>query len=272
MTADRWTQVVRQQLGLGRLLPLGLARDGAWITEDAAEQVLRRAAAGVPGVRLGRLRIALADPDGPYAPAVPAPPSALAPGPLRVTAEFGAAAGLTALGGDSLPATADRLRLALSEAAAHRLGLEVSEVDLQVTDLLTESSAVTPKEGTEPSAGRVNDVGEAAGPEGAQGAGDAEGTKEPREAKEPKDPEEARIAAVVRAVPGVARLTDALGRSVDISTPDGSDAAVPRRHVRVELAVSSDGRAVDVARAVRTAVAEAARDTPSVAVLVTAVG
>lgn len=71
MTADRWAQVVRNQLGLGRLLPLGLSRDGAWITESAADAVLRRAATAVDGVRLGTLRIALADPDGPYASAVP---------------------------------------------------------------------------------------------------------------------------------------------------------------------------------------------------------
>ncbi|MET7388859.1 nucleopolyhedrovirus P10 family protein [Streptomyces sp. NPDC005529] len=252
MTADRWAQVVRQQLGLGRLLPLGRSRDGAWITESAADAVLRRAATAVDGVRLGALRIALADPDTPYASAVPAPPSALAPGPLRVTAEFGAAADPTAPGSDPLPATAERLRLALSAAAAQRLGLDVSEVDLQVTDLLTD-----PPERPESNKEEGEGVREAAGP------------KEP---KVPSDPEAARIAAVVRAVAGVTSLTEALGRSVDITTPAAAEPAVPRRHVRVELAVSPDFRAVEVARAVRTAVAEAARDTPSVAVLVTAVG
>lgn len=266
MTADRWTQVVRHQLGLGRLLPLGLARDGAWITEDAAESVLRRAAAGVTGVRLGTLRIAPADPDGPGTPAVPAPPSALAPGPLRVTAEFGVAADPTAPGADSLPTTAERLRLALSDAAARRLGLEVAEVDLQVTDLLTEPWAGAADKVRASSAGPADDAREAADPHL------AEEPEEPMEPKESKDPEEARIAAAARAVPGVTRLTDVLGRSVDIATPAAPESAVPRRHVRVELAVSADGRAVDVARAVRTAVAEAARDTPSVAVLVTAVG
>ncbi|MGA6226178.1 nucleopolyhedrovirus P10 family protein, partial [Streptomyces umbrinus] len=48
MTADRWTQAVRNQLGLGRLLPLGGPHDGAWITEAAATAVLRRAARSVP--------------------------------------------------------------------------------------------------------------------------------------------------------------------------------------------------------------------------------
>ncbi|MDF3147647.1 nucleopolyhedrovirus P10 family protein, partial [Streptomyces sp. T21Q-yed] len=62
-TADRWTQAVKRQLGLGRLLPLGGPHDGAWITEGAAEAVLRRAAEDMRGVRLDALRIALVDPD-----------------------------------------------------------------------------------------------------------------------------------------------------------------------------------------------------------------
>ncbi|MGW0417238.1 nucleopolyhedrovirus P10 family protein, partial [Streptomyces collinus] len=40
MTADGWTQGVRHQLALGRLLPLGGPRDGAWIAEGAAAAVL----------------------------------------------------------------------------------------------------------------------------------------------------------------------------------------------------------------------------------------
>ncbi|MCZ9338699.1 nucleopolyhedrovirus P10 family protein, partial [Streptomyces sp. TRM76130] len=32
-TADRWARTVREQLGLGRFLPLGTPPDGAWITE-----------------------------------------------------------------------------------------------------------------------------------------------------------------------------------------------------------------------------------------------
>ncbi|MGV9574766.1 hypothetical protein ACWDRX_37960, partial [Streptomyces nigra] len=34
-TADRLQRAVRRQTGLGRLLPLGGARDGAWIFEKA---------------------------------------------------------------------------------------------------------------------------------------------------------------------------------------------------------------------------------------------
>jgi hypothetical protein len=66
-------------------------------------------------------------------------------------------------------------------------------------------------------------------------------------------------------------LTDTLGHPIHITDTPGEDPALPRRHVRVELAVSTDERAVDVARAVRAAVSGALTDTPSVAVLVTAV-
>lgn len=175
MTADRFTQAVRQRLRLGRLLPLGGPRDGAWISEEAAEAVLLRAAKDLPGVRLGPLRIGLADPADAHEPAVPPPPSALPPGPLRVTAEFAAALS------EPLPTTAHRLR-ALLAAAADGLGLAVAEVDLRVTDLLDEES--------EPAPVRRSDAARPA----EAGGGD-----------------EGRAAAAVLAVPGVARLTDLLG-------------------------------------------------------------
>jgi hypothetical protein len=68
----------------------------------------------------------------------------------------------------------------------------------------------------------------------------------------------------------VSRLTATLGRPVDV-TELPQESALPRRHVRVELAVRADHRAVEVARRVRTAVTDALPDRPSVAVLVTAV-
>jgi hypothetical protein len=135
-TAD----AVRRRLGLGRLLPLGGATDGAWLTEQAADTVLRRAAAEVSGVALGRLRLALTDPDAAAAPAVPAPPSALPPGPLRIEADFAASARAP------LPAAAAALRAALF-TAAELLDLGVTEVDLRVTELLDgapEERAPTP--------------------------------------------------------------------------------------------------------------------------------
>ena len=62
-------------------------------------------------------------------------------------------------------------------------------------------------------------------------------------------------------VPGVVALTRVLGSAVQHT----------EGHVRVELATAQDHRALDVARAVRGAVAEAAEGRPTVAVLITAV-
>ncbi|MGW4167795.1 nucleopolyhedrovirus P10 family protein [Streptomyces chartreusis] len=238
-TADRWTQAVRHQVGLGRLLPLGGAHDGAWISEQAAEAVLRRAAGDMRGARPGALRIALCDPEDTQDPAVPAPPSALPPGPLRVTADFAATAA------EPLPATADRLRALLRAAATERLGLTVTEVDLRVTALLDEDA--------EPDSVRPPEPAQASGPAG---------------------PDEERVTAAALAVPGVHRLTAALGglgHAVHIEQRQGT-AALPHRHVRVEIAVDGDHRALDVAREVRERVRAALNDRPTVAVLVTAVG
>ncbi|MFE7649733.1 nucleopolyhedrovirus P10 family protein [Streptomyces phaeoluteigriseus] len=245
MTADRWTRAVREQLGLGRLLPLGEPRDGAWIAEEAAEAVLRRAVRELPGVRLGVLRIAVADPERTDEPVVPAPPSALPPGPLRVTADF-AAADL-----EPLPATASRLRTALAVAATERLGLVVAEVDLRVTALLDEETG-DERPAPQPASGRSP---RAAGATGAAREGD-----------------EARVAEAALAVPGVSALTDVLGRAVRLEERQDGTAALPRRHARVEIAVRADHRALEVAREVRSAVSDALTDQPTVAVLVTAVG
>jgi hypothetical protein len=245
MTAQRWTQAVRQQLRLGRLLPLGGARDGAWISEEAAGAALRRAARDLPGVRLGPLRIGLADPAETHEPAVPPPPSALPPGPLRATADCAATAS------EPLPAAAARLRAVLA-AAAENLGLSVAEVDVRVTALLDEGTEPAPVRQPEP--GRPAEAGAGADDAGDEDAGD-----------------EGRAATAALAVAGVARLTGLLGRPVHIEERQGEN-ALPRRHVRVELAVDADHRAVDVARQVRATVEQALADHPTVAVLVTAVG
>ncbi|MEU0647311.1 nucleopolyhedrovirus P10 family protein [Streptomyces umbrinus] len=232
MTADRWTQAVRNQLGLGRLLPLGGPHDGAWITEAAATAVLRRAARSVPGVRLTAVRLSLTDPDSAPEPAVPPPPSALPPGPLRITADFAATPA------EPLPATASRLRTALASAATDRLGLTVTEGDLRVTGLLEEAPGTAEKD-------------EPMGPSG-----------------DPDlrlDADESRVAAAVRAVPGVTRLG-----AVHITAGSGTT-SLPRRHVRVEFETAASTRTLDVARAVRTRVTKALPDHPSVAALVTAV-
>ncbi|WP_033317792.1 hypothetical protein [Streptomyces yerevanensis] len=252
MMADQWTRAVRRQLGFGRLLPLGGPQDGAWLTESAAEPVLRRAARHVPGVHLGTLRLALADPDQTYVAAVPPPPSALPPGPLRISGEFTA----TLVTGEPLPTLAFRLRTTLASAATERLGLTVTEVDLRVTGLLEEGDAgVTEDDEADVRRDEPDEPPRTAEPE-----------------PEP-DGDESRVAAAALAVPGVARLTGTfggLGRAVHIEEHAG-EAALPRRHVRVELEVHADRRALDVAREVRAAASEVLPDHPSVAVLVTGV-
>ncbi|MFI6805775.1 nucleopolyhedrovirus P10 family protein [Streptomyces luteogriseus] len=240
MTADRWTQAVRHQLGIGRLLPLGDARDGAWIAERAAEAVLRSAAWDAPGVRLDALRVAVAGTEDTEEPAVPAPPSALPPGLLRVTAEFAATASRP------LPTTASLLRATLATAATQRLGLMVTEVDLKVTGLLDDEGPA--------------DTGAAARLPELPAAARAEGG------------DEARVAAAALGVQGVLRLTGTLGHPVHIEELPGEDAALPHRHVRLELAVGAGRRARDVAREVRTAVRRVLPDHPTVAVVVSAIG
>ncbi|WP_320780818.1 nucleopolyhedrovirus P10 family protein [Streptomyces sp. CRN 30] len=237
-TADRWTRTVREQLGLGRFLPLGDARDGAWIAERAARDVLLSVAAGLPGVRLEHLRIAPAEPDEAAEPVVPPPPSALPPAPLRVTADLAATAS------EPLPATAARVRATLAEAAALRMGLVVSDVDLRVTALLDAAP--------EPAAPDERAAGE-------------------HDGKPAGDGDEGRAGRAALAVTGVTRLTGTLGRPVHFSEPP-AEAVLPRRHVRVECAVGADLRTVEVARRIRAAVSEALPDHPTVAVLVTAVG
>ncbi|MEU5183732.1 nucleopolyhedrovirus P10 family protein [Streptomyces longwoodensis] len=260
-TADGWTRAVRAQVGLGRLLPLGGPRDGAWITEDAVATVLRAAGREVPGVRLGRLRVGPADPaDEPgatdaagagqeaYGPVVPVPPSGLPPGPLRVSAECAAGPA------EPLPSAAARLRAVLAAAAAERLGLTVTEVDVRVTTLLDEDPAPEPA----PEPGREREAARLDVPDGG---------------------DEARVALVALDVPGVAGLTGrlgGLGRAVHLEYPRPGEtreaAALPRRHARVELALRPGHRAVDVARQVRTAVGDALTDHPTVAVVITAIG
>ncbi|MBK3578064.1 nucleopolyhedrovirus P10 family protein [Streptomyces sp. MBT65] len=250
MTADAWTRAVRQQLRLGRLLPLGDRRDGAWITERAAEAVLRGVAQHVRGVRLGALRIALTDPADAHEPAVPPPPGALPPGPLRITADFAAVAT------EPLPTTAAALRTALATAAAERLGLVVVEVDLEVTALLDHMDDVD----------RVDDVDHP--------VADIDHVDDLDLMVNVDDGGESRIIAVALAVPGVARLTGALGglgRAVHLEERQ-DDGALARLHARVEVAVRADHRALEVAREVRARVGEVLPGRPTVAVLVTRVG
>lgn len=278
MTAQRWTRDVRQRLGLGRLLPLGDARDGAWLAETAARAFLERAAADLPGVRLDAVRIGLADPADVSDPAVPAPPSALPPGPLRVTADLAATAT------DPLPAAASRVRAALATAATEGLGLRVTEVDLRVVALLEgdpgprETDRVVGRAGPEDAtaAGATGSHGGVYGV-GADGTHTAAGAggKGPGTGGDEVATDEERATAAALAVPGVAGLTGSLGglgRPVHLEEREQEGTALPHLHARVELAVLPGHRPVEVARAVRTAVAQALPERPTVAVLVTAVG
>jgi hypothetical protein len=253
---DRLARTVREQVALGRLLPLGEAADRAWITENAAVAALRRAADALPGVRVGALAVELdGDEDGgggdgasgglpqaapggtseaapvgaPDGPGGAAPVGALRYGPLRITADFAAALD------DPLPRTAEKLRAALWASAREGLGVPVRAVDLAVTGLLDELPA--------PDAVREGVVVEGEGPpevtDGAAGG--------------PAD----RVAAAALAVPGVLRLTRRLagfGGGVRVrDTPDG-------RRVQVQLAVAAGYRPYAVARAVSAAVTAAAED------------
>lgn len=135
MTEGDWERAVREQVGLGRLLPLGAADDGAWIAERAAAGALRRAAADVRGARVTGLRVGLdgdvEDAGGRAGPGVgPAPVSALPYGELRISAECDAAVDRP------MTATAEALREALLRGAEELLGLRVTAVDVHVAGLL----------------------------------------------------------------------------------------------------------------------------------------
>lgn len=235
---------MREQVGLGRIVPLGGARDGAWIAERAVGVVLRRAVSReVPGVRVDGVRVGLVDAEGVgERPVVPAPLGALGVGALRLDVEF------AATGGRPLPEISAVLRGVLGEAAAEGVGLRVVEVDLRVTELL--DAEPVPERGAEP--------------EAREAAGEPVGSG---------DSEVGRVGAAVLGVSGVSRLTGVWGRAVHMTEEarEGGAAALPRRHVRVDLAVGAGARPLDVAREVRGVVASVATGGPTVAVLVTAV-
>ncbi|MGW0875807.1 hypothetical protein ACWD3Z_35760 [Streptomyces sp. NPDC002740] len=251
MKTEAWTQAVRHQFDLGRLLPLGGPDDGTWITEQAAVRALGHAATGIPGVRLESLRIGSAPFEPVSEPAVRPPAGALPPGPLRIEAAF------TASLEQPLPETADRLRSALLSAAAERLGLATVTADLRITDLHGGSETVlgprtseramepAPEAGAARSAPPVTGTGSMWAPVG-------------------------QLADLATAVPGVARLTAVLG-SRPVKLEDHDDP--PGRYIEVQLAVAPGHRPLEVARAVRAAVADAAiTDAPgpvTAAVLIT---
>ncbi|MFC9131106.1 hypothetical protein ACFT4A_30265 [Streptomyces sp. NPDC057099] len=245
------TQAVRHPLDLGRLLPLGGPDDGTWITEQAAVRALGHAAAEIPGVRVETLRIGAAPLEPVSEPAVRPPTGALPPGPLRIEAAF------TAPLGQPLPHTAGQLRSALLNAATEGLGLATVTADLRVTDLdegpETDVGSRTSKGAMKP----APDAAAARSSPPAAGTGFLRGPV-------------VELADVAAAVPGVARLSAVLG-SRPIKVADHDDP--PGRHIEVQLAVAPGHHPLEVARAVRAALAEAAtsdtRGRVTVAVLIT---
>ncbi|WNI19552.1 nucleopolyhedrovirus P10 family protein [Actinacidiphila sp. ITFR-21] len=246
---DRLTRTVREQTALGRLLPLGGPGDTAWITESAAVLVLRRAADGLPGVRLREAGVHLVDWEVADVPAA-APVGALPHRPVRVEAAFEAAAD------EPLPLTAQRLRDTLWDAATAGLGLAVTAVDLRITGLLPDGPAA-------PAAAEV-----------------LEGVVVP-------DPEEgpvsarsgpaAAVGAAALAVPGVQRLSRRpTGLGPGVRVRDVPADAPTARHVQVRIAVAPGYVALAVARAVAAAVTAAAGPgapgAVAAAVVVTAAG
>ncbi|MCM2391541.1 hypothetical protein [Streptomyces albipurpureus] len=176
---------VRNRLGLGRLLPLGTAADGAWLTEEAAVAALRVAGARVPAVELGRVRLSLADPETAAVSPVPPPPSALPPGALRIEAGFSTSTS------QPLPLVASQLREALWTVATQELDLLVEETDLQVTGLLDPSVEAPGKDHRESPESAPPPGGRPARPEGP-------------------------AALAASAAPGVAHLTATLGSAVHL--------------------------------------------------------
>ncbi|NLU74776.1 hypothetical protein HCC61_19190 [Streptomyces sp. HNM0575] len=272
MDAEGLSRAVRQQLGLGRLLPLGDAADGAWLVESAAVAVLRRAVSeSLPDVRLSGLRLCLADPDGAGAPAVPPPPSALPPGPLHIDAEFASAphAPLTTM--------AELLRGALLRSADRELGLRVVSADLRVTDLLEGGNGHDGhgqdgrgRDGHRAFSGGTRG-GASAAPDGPwhrayserrrPGGPPAEHPPAPAD-----DPRGTATAQAVISVPGVTRLAPVLGSAhgglpadaVSVTGTTDGNGRTTGRHLRIQLAVAEGSRALDVARAVRHAAGKAA--------------
>lgn len=231
MTADRLARAVHRQLGHGRVLPLGGPGDTVWVTERAAAGVLRAAADAVPGIRLGTLRIGTADgPDGRDAPDGPQ------------DGEPGNAAAVLPESAPSGALPRRPLRVEAGFEATPELPLPESAGRLR--DALWE--AATEGVGLEPEAVDLTVTGllEEGGPPAAH----------PADADDP--PEGGRTATtagrVAAAVPGVAGLTSRLGG---------------RRHPsQVQIAVEAGHRALDVGRAVATAVTAVTQEITTVVV------
>jgi hypothetical protein len=298
---DRLSTTVREQVALGRLLPLGSAGDPLWITESAVARVLRRAAAW-PGLRLGPVRILLDETGvaGAGAPAGgPAPDAAPAPGPLPVagTAADGALArggepggagspveggvgphgGAPAGGAAPGPTGAEVLDAAPLGALAHgplriEAGFETTmdEPLPVVAERLREALWARARDafGATVTAVdlRVTGILEDAA-EAGHDAAEVPAAAGPAPgdgglpAAVPNGPAEA-VAVAVRAVPGVAAITARLaGMGSGVRVAD-PEARPGSRRVQVQIAVAPGHHPVAVARAVALAATAAASGAP----------
>ncbi|WP_327402557.1 Asp23/Gls24 family envelope stress response protein [Streptomyces sp. NBC_01288] len=111
----RIMDVVRLELRPGRPLPLGEPAEDLWIMEAVAARALRAAAESVPGVRAGSCRLLDGGADG----------------TVEVRLDIHAPADAP------LPELAARVRERVWEAADRELGMEVTAVDIRVTDLVS---------------------------------------------------------------------------------------------------------------------------------------
>lgn len=116
---ERVMDVVRLELRPGRTLPLGGPEEDSWIVEAAAARTFRAAAETVPGVRAGSCRIAPAGPEGlPRAPAE-----------VRLKVQVALAEAW------NLPDVAEDVRRAVLAAADAALGMRITAVHVDVTDV-----------------------------------------------------------------------------------------------------------------------------------------
>ncbi|WP_432020158.1 hypothetical protein [Streptomyces sp. 1222.5] len=124
--ARRVMSAVEAEARPGRMLPLADPNLDLRIAESAAARVLRQAAADVPGVQAVACRLTPADDDD---------------GTKRVAVTPTLAIGLDR----PLPGRIDEVRRSVLLAAEHTIGLQVTAVDINVTDLLdpAPSPAVT---------------------------------------------------------------------------------------------------------------------------------
>ncbi|MDX2706125.1 hypothetical protein PV350_25205 [Streptomyces sp. PA03-6a] len=233
MTADRLARAVRRQLGHGRVLPLGGPGDTVWVTERAAAGVLRAAADAVPGIRLGTLRIGTAEGlDGPDALDAPDGPHGGEPGNAAAVLPESAPSG-------ALPRRP--LRVEAGFEATPELPLPESAGRLR--DALWEAATEV---GLEPEAVDLTVTGllEEGSPPAAH----------PAEADDPTEGGRTTTTAgrVAAAVPGVAGLTSRLGGQ--------------RHPSQVQIAVDAGHRALDVGRAVATAVTAVTQEITTVVV------